>query len=108
MMKFHFKSFRKYFSLKRVMFFWYQYYKALFLLGFAVVLGFGGYFWYSNLYQYRWTEEQRSQFVEKNFKATVFQENKFHQLVADLRDRAKRHRDPVPLSRDIFSGERLR
>jgi hypothetical protein len=107
MSKLHLQSVQKYFSPKRWMFVWYRHYKKLFLAGFVGVLGFGGYFWYSNLYQYHWTEERKSQFVEKNFKATIFQEKKFHQLVGNLKDRIKHHQEPVSLSRDIFSGKEL-
>jgi hypothetical protein len=105
---YHLHSIRKYFSLKRLMLFWYQHYKKLFLVGFIGVLGSGGYFWYSNLYQYQWTEEKKNQFVEQHFKATVFREKQFRQLVDGLKDRAKRHEEPVSLARDIFSGNALR
>lgn len=79
----------------------------MFFLGFLVVLGLGGYFWYANLYRYQWSEEQKTQFIEKHFKETVFQEKKFHQLVDDLRDRAKRHEEALPITRDIFYGQGL-
>lgn len=108
MSKFHFQNVQKYFSLKQWMLLWYRHYKKLFLVGFVGVLGFGGYFWYSNLYQYHWTEERKNQFVETNFKATVFQEEKFHKLVAALKDRATHHEESVSLSRDMFSGNSLR
>lgn len=108
MFKLRLKSIQQYVSPKQWMLFWYRHYKGMFFFGFLVVLGSGGYFWYNNLYQYRWNEEQKNQFIEKHFKSTVFQEKKFHQLVDDLRDRAKRHEEIPSLSKDIFSGQSLR
>lgn len=89
------------------MFFWYRYYKLMFFVGFLLVLGLGGYFWYSNLYQYRWSDQRKAEFIEKNFKATIFKEKAFHELVANLKERMRRHEKAVPLSRDIFSGRSL-
>lgn len=108
MFKLRLKSIERYVSPKQWMLFWYRHYKGMFFFGFLAVLGFGSYFWYSNLYEYRWNEEQKNQFIEKHFKSTVFQEKKFHQLVDDLRDRAKHHEEVPPLTRDIFSGQSLR
>lgn len=107
MSKLQFKSIGRYLSPKLWMLFWYRHYKSMFFFGFLAVLGFGGYFWYNNLYQYRWTEEQKNQFIEKHFKSTAFQEKKFHQLVDDLGVRAKRHEEMPSITRDIFSGQRL-
>lgn len=102
-----FKKLKRSFSLKRGMFFWYQHYKSLFFFGFIAVLGLGGFLWYKNLYQYHWSEEQKKEFISIHFKATNFKEKAFQELVADLRDRAKRFEEPVPLRRDLFSGDML-
>lgn len=103
----HFKNFQRYFSLKRGMFFWYQHYKIMFFAGFVAVLSLGGYFWYNNLYQYHWSDEQKKEFIATHFKATTFKEKAFAQLVTDLKARAERHQEPLHLSRDIFSGKSL-
>lgn len=89
------------------MFQWYRFYKVLFFIGFIIVLGVGAYFWYSNLYQYRWSAERKKEFIETNFKATVFREKPFQQLVLDLKERARRHEEALPLTRDIFLGKSL-
>ena len=101
----HLKNLKRIFSLKRGMFFWYQHYKGMFFIGFIVVLGIGGYFWYYNLYQYHWSDQQKNEFISTHFKATIFKEKAFEQLVADLQERAERSMKPVVLSRDIFSGK---
>lgn len=99
------KNWKRHFSLKHGMFFWYQYYKILFFFGFVIVLSLGGYFWYSNLYQYHWSDTQKNEFIVAHFKETVFKKKAFEQLVTDLKDRATRYQEAVSLSRDIFSGK---
>lgn len=96
---------KKFFSLKQWMFFWYRHYKAMFLFGFLVVLGIGGYFWYRHLYQYQWSEDKKKAFIEQHFKETQFQERAFENLVRSLDERARVHEAPLTLSRDIFAGE---
>ncbi len=82
---------------------WYRRYKVMFFFGFLAVFGLGSYFWYSNLYQYRWNDEKKKEFIEANFKATSFKESAFKQLVTALKDRSARHEQAPQLSRNIFS-----
>jgi len=106
-MQLSFKNAKKYFSLKQWMLRWYRSYKILFFSGFMVVFGLGAYFWYNNLYQYRWSAERKKEFIETHFKATVFKEKPFQQLVSDFKERANRHEGTPPLTRDIFLGKNL-
>lgn len=101
------KNIGRHFSLKHGMFFWYQHYKVLFFVGFLIVLGWGGYYWYNNLYRYHWSDEQKKEFIATHFKATVFKEQAFNQLVGQLKEREQQYGEPVPLTRDIFSGTSL-
>lgn len=94
---------KKIFSWKRIMASWYRSYKVMFFISFLLVLGFGGYLWYSKLYQYRWSDERKKEFIETNFKATSFKEGAFERLVVSLKDRAARHEKVPQLSRNIFS-----
>lgn len=102
-----FTAFKKVFSFKRAMAFWYRHYKAMFFALFLAVFAVGGYFWYNTLYQYHWTDERKKEFIEANFKATAFKEKAFRQLVTDLKNRAVRNEKALPLTRDIFSGKSL-
>ncbi len=101
------RKLKRYFSLKRGMFLWYRYYKMMFFLGFLIVVGLGGYFWYNNLYGYSWSDEKKNEFITTHFKATVFKEKAFEGLVGNLQERMKRHEDSLVLTRDLFSGEKL-
>lgn len=89
------------------MFFWYRHYKAMFFVGFLVVLGFGAFFWYQHLYQYQWSDDQKRAFIEQHFKETVFKEKAFREVVDHLKGRAEAHEVAPALSRDIFSGKSL-
>jgi hypothetical protein len=100
-------NFKKIFSWKRLMTFWYRHYKIMFFVGFVVVLLMVAYLWYANLYQYRWSEERKKEFIETNYKATTFKEKAFQQLVSRLKDRDVRHDKSFMLSRDIFTGKSL-
>ncbi|MBP9698085.1 MAG: hypothetical protein KBD65_02760 [Candidatus Moranbacteria bacterium] len=103
MRQMRFETLKKIFSWKRIMASWYRSYKIMFFIGFLMVLGLGGYFWYSNLYQYHWSDDKKKEFIEANFKATSFKESSFERLVASLKDRAVRHEKVPQLSRNIFS-----
>lgn len=97
----------KNFSWKHLMFFWYRHYKALFFFGFLVVLGFGSLVWYGNLYQYRWSDERKQEYLNQHFQATVFEERAFTRLVESLRSRVEAHKTAPKLSRNIFTGEAI-
>lgn len=89
------------------MFFWYRHYKALFFVGFLIVLCAGGYVWYENLYQYRWSDQTKKIYLDTHFKETLFKENVFSEAVSNLEERTKRHGERPQLSRNLFSGETI-
>lgn len=97
----------RFFSFKHLMSLWYRHYKIMFFSGFVAVFLLAGYFWYTTLYQYQWSEERKREFIETHYKATAFKEKAFEQLVSGLKERAVRYNKPFPLSRDIFSGKSL-
>ena len=95
-------KFKKYLSIKEWMFFWYRHYKSMFFFGFLAVVVLGGFFWYKNLYQYRWSDERKQAFVEQNFKETSFKEKAFRETVDHLKERARIHDITPPTFREIF------
>ena len=101
------KKFKNLFSRKGILFFLYRHYKAMFFLGFLVVLGLGGFYWNANLNQYQWSEERKKSFVEQNFKETRFKSEAFHVIVKQLEARARAHEVNPALTRDVFSGKKL-
>ncbi len=102
-----FDTLKKLFSWKRIMAFWYRHYKIMFFGGFVAVFFMAGYLWYTNLYRYHWSAEQKKAFIDTHYRATAFKEKAFDQLVSALKDRALRHQKSFPLTRDIFSGKSL-
>lgn len=100
------EKFLKRFSSKKVLFFWYRHYKLLFFFGFLSVAAYGGYSWYRNLYQYQWSDQQKTEFLEKNFTETAFQEKNFQDVVARLKERSRIHEQDLILERDIFGSKR--
>lgn len=96
------KKFKKYLSAKEWMFFWYRHYKSMFFVGFLAVVALGGFFWYHNLYQYRWSDERKQAFVEQNFKETLFKEKAFRETVEHLKERDRIHDTESTLTREIF------
>jgi hypothetical protein len=94
-------------SWKQWMFFWYRHYKGMFFVGFLVVLCLGGYFWYQNLYQYRWSPERKKTFLEQHFKETRLKAAAFDDTVVHLEERALEHQRDTSLSQDIFTGTSL-
>ena len=100
-----FKKISERFSARGLLFFWYRHYKALFFIGFVIVLAIGGWKWYDSLYRYRWSDEEKKQYIELSFKETVFKETKFRDVVSDLAARARLHEETLELKRNIFEGK---
>ncbi|MDP2837994.1 MAG: hypothetical protein Q8O53_01830 [Candidatus Moranbacteria bacterium] len=96
------KKFKKFFSFKEWMFFWYRHYKGMFFVGFLAVVALGSFFWYRNLYQYHWSDERKQAFLEQHFKETVFQEKAFRDTVYHLQERSRIHDATPNLTREIF------
>ncbi len=92
----------KHFSSKKILFFWYRHYKILFFFGFLMVTAYGGYSWYHNLYQYQWSDQQKAEFLQKNFTETTFQEKNFQDVVDRLKERTRVHEQDLILGKDIF------
>ncbi len=100
-----FKAVEKRVSLNRGLFFWYRHHNALFFLCFFIVLSIGSWRWYYSLYQYRFSDEEKKQYIEANFEETVFKESKFRDVVDRLTERTRKHEEPLELKRDIFKGK---
>lgn len=101
---FLFKKIAGGFSSKNMLFFWYRHYKAMFFLLFLAVLSIGGWKWYYSLHQYRFSDEEKKQYVEQYFKETTFKETRFREVVDRLTERARLHEETLELKRDIFKG----
>ena len=89
-----------------ILFFWYKHHKMVFFLVFLIVLCIGGWKWYYSLYQYRFSDEEKKQYIEANFRETAFKEAKFLDLVGQLTARERQHTETLELKRDIFEGKR--
>lgn len=99
------KKISEHFSVRGVLSFWYRHYKILFFFGFLVVLLIGGWNWYSSLYQYRLSDEEKKQYVEQYFKETTFKETQFRNVVDALSERARLHEEILQPKRNIFEGK---
>lgn len=89
------------------LFIWYRHYKLLFFFSFLVVLGFGGFAWYQDLYGYGWDDAQKRAYLDTYSKETAFKELKYRDAVERLKQRAERHLSDPVISKDIFSGKEL-
>lgn len=85
---------------------WIRHYKLLFVLCFLCLTGFASYQWYTNLYHYSWSSEERRVYLESTAKETVFQEEKFLDVLKRLEtDRAERLQ-PQLFEHNLFEGAR--
>lgn len=71
------------------------------LLGTIIWLG---YLWYSAVYAYDWTEEQKNQYRNEYAGETSFREERFHHTVEVLRERIRLHQTLPTVGKDIFTG----
>lgn len=101
------KRIKKGLSSWQPLFVWYRHYKLLFFFSFLVVLGFGGYAWYQDLYGYGWNDAEKRAFLDTYSKETTFKEAKYRDAVERLEQRAERHKTDPSLSKDIFTGKEL-
>jgi hypothetical protein len=93
------------FSLRQLTLAWYRYFKLLFTLLFLGVLVLGGYLWYTSLHNYRWDEGQKKAYMEKTFTETNLKEKEFSRLLDTLKTRAEQQKNPLTISRNLFTGE---
>lgn len=94
----------EHFSLGNILFFWYRYHKILFFCGFFIILFFGAWSWYYSLYQYRLSDEEKKQYIEQNFRETLFKEVQFRQVVDMIAKRTRMTEIPE-VKRNIFIGK---
>ena len=105
-MKIPFLSFftrvKEHFSFGNTLVLWYRYYKMLVFIGFFIVLLFGGLNYYYSVYQYRFSDEEKKQYVDSFCKETTFKEARFNEVVDGLRVRARMHEETFEIKRNIF------
>lgn len=101
------KRLKKRLSSWQPLFIWYRHYKLLFFISFLIVLGFGGFAWYRDLYGYSWDDAKKREFLDTYAKETSFKEAKYRDTVDRLKERSENHRSDPALTKDIFSGKEL-
>src|SRR3972149_8858572 len=99
-----FKKSGEYFSLRKMLSFWYRHHTALFFCAFFAVLFIGAWSWYYSIHQYRLSDEEKKQYIEQNFRETAFKEAQFHNLVDMLTKRTQRE-ETFEAKRNIFQGK---
>jgi hypothetical protein len=99
-----FKKSGKYFSLRKMLSFWYRHHAALFFCAFFAVLFIGAWSWYYSLHQYRLSDEEKKQYIEQNFRETAFKEAQFRDLVDILIKRTQKT-ETLEVKRNIFQGK---
>ncbi len=104
---FDLKRMKKSLSSWQPLFVWYRHYKLLFFFSFLVVIGFGGYAWFQDLYGYSWNDTEKRAFLDTYSKETTFKEVKYRDAVERLEQRAEQHKTDPSLSKDIFTGKEL-
>lgn len=101
------KHLKKQLSSWQPLFVWYRHYKLLFFISFCIVLGFGGFAWYQDLYGYGWDDAKKREFLDTYAKETSFKEAKYQDTVDRLKQRSERHQTDPVLTKDIFFGKEL-
>ena len=81
---------------------WFDHARLFFMLLFFAVFGAGVYFWYDNVYQGRWTEEERQQYMSAAFKETAFKEGDFTKAVETASKRRMLHEENIRMTHDFF------
>jgi len=93
---------KEYFSSGDMLVSWYHHYKLLIFIGFLITLSFGGWSYYYNMYQYRFSDAEKKQYRDSYFKEITFKEAAFNATVESLRKRAWTHGTTPNLKQNIF------
>lgn len=93
------------FSLRQLTLLWYRYFKLFFTLLFFLVLGYGSYVWFHNLYRYTWTDAERQKYIETTFTQTNLKQADFEKTLGALKQREQEYQSQNLLQRNLFTGE---
>ena len=63
-----------------------------------------GYLWYSSLYNFEWTEEQKNSYRSEYAGETSFRAERFTSTVNILKERIRLHQAAPLVQKDIFTG----
>jgi len=75
------------------------------LFVFLLFLGLSGYcvyLWYSRVYDYRWSEERKVEYLETKDKEVTFNRQKFQEIIHQEEQRATEYEKKIIIERDIF------
>lgn len=86
--------------------FWYRHYKMFFFLGFLIVLSLGGWDYYYSVFKFRFTDDEKKQYVDSYFKETIFNEEKFRNVIDGLTYRAEKYEESLLLDKNIFETKK--
>ena len=77
----------------------------IFLLIFSLLLlGYCVYLWYNYLYQPKWSEEKKQEYIESRKEENViFNRNRFNKVITELANRKNNFQKSVENIPDIFS-----
>lgn len=90
------------FSVRKSVLVWYRFHRWFFVLFFFLVLGFGTWNWYQNLYRYTWTETQKQEFLKTQANETNFRVTVFEKVIKELDDRKARNENIPVIEHDLF------
>lgn len=65
------------------------------------------YVWYSSVYAYNWTDDQKNQYRNTYAGETSFREERFTQTLAVLKERIQLHQTLPVVIKDIFTDTRF-
>lgn len=80
---------------------WFRSYRRFFFLVLLVVVGWGMWVWYFNIYRYHWDDAQKKSYLDSTNNETVFRESKYqHTLDVTDNDR-KRHMTDTTVQKEL-------
>jgi hypothetical protein len=76
--------------------------KSFVFILFFILSGYCIYVWYSCVYDYRWSEDKKSEYLKTKDKEVTFNRKKFQEIVEKEQKREEEYDKKITVERDIF------
>ncbi|MFZ2626898.1 MAG: hypothetical protein WAX81_04390 [Candidatus Moraniibacteriota bacterium] len=77
-------------------------FKSFVFILFFILSGYCVYLWYSYVYDYRWSEDKKSEYLKTKDKEVTFNRKKFQEIVEKEQKREEEYAKKIIVEQDIF------
>ena len=90
--------------LRAVVRFWQAYYRCVFIFFLLVALGAGTYVWYNRVYNFQWTEQEKTDYRQSTIKEINLNAEAFKKTLEEIDQRNELFNEEYTQQKDIFKS----